>query len=110
MKDTQGIVSSEAVCYNCRDGYVLDSRASVWKHQSHTTFKKPSNNIRIPEMSTLSNLEGDAASSSLRKPSGSGANLCIVCHEDGALMLGTGHDLFGRRSMWEVCPAHPVIP
>jgi len=55
MKDTQGIVSSEEICYSCHDGYVADSRYVVWKDKNHTTFKKPSGNIRIPEKLTLSN-------------------------------------------------------
>ena len=55
MKDTQGIVSSEEVCYSCHDGYVADSRYVVWKGNSHTTFKKPSKNIRVPDALTLSN-------------------------------------------------------
>jgi predicted CXXCH cytochrome family protein len=55
MKDTQGIVSSEEVCYSCHDGYVADSRYIVWKNNNHTTFKKPSKEIKIPETLTLSN-------------------------------------------------------
>jgi hypothetical protein len=54
MKDPQGIFSFEAACTSCRDGYVRDAHDSVWKHRGHTTYKKPSNNIRIPEMLTLS--------------------------------------------------------
>lgn len=55
MKDTQGIVSSEEICYSCHDGYVLDSRHTVWKGNNHSTFKKLSENIRIPDEFTLSN-------------------------------------------------------
>ncbi len=55
MKDTQGIVSSEEICYSCHDGYVLDSRHVVWKGNNHTTFKKPSENVKIPDALTLSN-------------------------------------------------------
>jgi len=55
MKDTQGIVSSEDMCYSCHDGYVVDSRYVVWKGNNHTTFKKPSEKVRIPETLTLSN-------------------------------------------------------
>ena len=54
MKDTQGIVSSEEICYSCHDGYVEDSRYKVWKYNNHTTFKKPSKNIKIPDALTLS--------------------------------------------------------
>jgi predicted CXXCH cytochrome family protein len=55
MKDTQGIVSSEEVCYSCHDGYVADSRYTVWKYNNHPIFKKPSRNIKIPAALTLSN-------------------------------------------------------
>ena len=55
MKDTQGIVSSEAVCYSCHDGYVADARYSVWKNNNHPVFKKPSAGITIPAALTLSN-------------------------------------------------------
>ena len=55
MKDTQGIVSSEAICYSCHDGYVADARFSVWKSGNHPVFKKPSQKITIPPGLTLSN-------------------------------------------------------
>ncbi|MGB5993398.1 MAG: cytochrome c3 family protein [Desulfobacterales bacterium] len=55
MKDTQGVVSSEAICYSCHDGYVSDSRAIVWKYNRHKTFVKPSNNVVIPSTLPLSN-------------------------------------------------------
>jgi predicted CXXCH cytochrome family protein len=55
MKDTQGIVSSEEVCYSCHDGYVVDSRYTVWKYNNHPVFKKPSKDIKIPAALTLSN-------------------------------------------------------
>ena len=34
MKDTQGVVSSEDICYSCHDGYVSDSRYKVWKYNN----------------------------------------------------------------------------
>jgi len=55
MKDTQGVVSSEEICYSCHDGYVIDSRAIVWKYNRHKTFVKPSNNVVIPSALPLSN-------------------------------------------------------
>jgi predicted CXXCH cytochrome family protein len=55
MKDTQGIVSSEAICYSCHDGYVADARFSVWKFNNHTVFKKPSQKVSVPDQLTLSN-------------------------------------------------------
>jgi predicted CXXCH cytochrome family protein len=55
MKDTQGIVSAEEVCYSCHDGYVADARFTVWKANNHTVFKKPSKKVKIPKELTLSN-------------------------------------------------------
>ena len=55
MKDTQGIVSAEEVCYSCHDGYVADSRFTVWKYHNHPTFQKPSKDVIIPSTLTLSN-------------------------------------------------------
>jgi predicted CXXCH cytochrome family protein len=48
MKDTQGVVSSEEVCYSCHDGYVLDSRHIAWTNKRHPVFVKPSKNITVP--------------------------------------------------------------
>jgi predicted CXXCH cytochrome family protein len=55
MKDTQGVVSSEEICYSCHDGYVRDSRYIVDKHQQHQTFMKPSQKVTIPAILPLSN-------------------------------------------------------
>jgi predicted CXXCH cytochrome family protein len=55
MKDTQGIVSSEEICYSCHDGYVADARFTVWKAGNHPVFKKPSPKVKIPPALTLSN-------------------------------------------------------
>jgi len=55
MKDTQGVVSTEEMCYSCHDGYVMDSRAVTWKHKGHRTFVKPSNKVTIPADFPLSN-------------------------------------------------------
>ena len=55
MKDTQGVVSTEEMCYSCHDGYVMDSRAVTWKHKGHRTFIKPSNKVTIPADFPLSN-------------------------------------------------------
>ncbi len=55
MKDTQGIVSSEEMCYSCHDGYVADARYTVWEYNNHPVFKKPSQDVKIPAALTLSN-------------------------------------------------------
>jgi predicted CXXCH cytochrome family protein len=54
MKDSQGIVSSEGICYSCHDGYVADARYTVWKYNNHPVFKKPSRDVEIPAALTLS--------------------------------------------------------
>ena len=55
MKDTEGIVSAEEVCYSCHDGYVANARYTVWKYNNHPIYKKPSKDIKIPAALTLSN-------------------------------------------------------
>ena len=55
MKDTQGVVSSEEMCYSCHDGYVMDSRSVAWKYSGHRTFMKPSKNVTVPAELPLSN-------------------------------------------------------
>ncbi|MBI5408487.1 MAG: hypothetical protein HZA14_03885 [Nitrospirae bacterium] len=54
MKDTQGVVSSEEICFSCHDGYVKDSRHIVWKYNRHPVFVKPSKNVTIPAELPLS--------------------------------------------------------
>ncbi|MBI5196366.1 MAG: hypothetical protein HZA10_08590 [Nitrospirae bacterium] len=53
-KDTQGLESSEEICYSCHDGYVNDSRYIVWKYNRHKTFVVPSKNITVPSTLPLS--------------------------------------------------------
>ena len=55
MKDTQGVVSSEEMCYSCHDGYVVDSRYAAWKYNQHKTFIKPPKDFSIPANFPLSN-------------------------------------------------------
>lgn len=75
MKDTQGVVSSEDICYSCHDGYVNDSRSIVWKNFRHKVFVKPSENVRIPSNLPLSNRD---------------EIYCGTCHS--AHGVGAGHD------------------
>ena len=80
MKDTQGIVSSGTACTSCRNGYALDSRELPWKHRCLTNFKKPSKNMRIPEIWTLNNRD----------------HLCrTTCHESHILLKAL-KDILGR--------------
>ncbi len=46
------------------------------------------------EGSAVKNIEGNAKTSFLRKPASPSPDLCVVCHEDTALLTGTDHDLF----------------
>ncbi|UCF90057.1 MAG: cytochrome c3 family protein, partial [Desulfobacterales bacterium] len=55
MKDTQGVVSAEDVCYSCHDGYVVDSRHIANKYNQHKTFVKPSKSVTVPATLPLSN-------------------------------------------------------
>ncbi len=119
MKDTQGIVSAEEVCYSCHDGYVADSRHITWKYNNHTCFKKPSKNIRVPATLTLSNKDeiycgtchtphsGEASLTgtvsgqtmppgpmSFLRLSNTDSGLCEQCHADAADYKRTkGHPL-----------------
>jgi predicted CXXCH cytochrome family protein len=81
MKDTQGVVSSEAICYSCHDGYVNDSRAIVWKYNRHKTFVKPSNNVTVPSELPLSNKD---------------EIYCGTCHS----AHGVSSELRGGRSLF----------
>jgi predicted CXXCH cytochrome family protein len=101
MKDTQGVVSSEEICYSCHDGYVNDSRSIVWKYSGHKTFVKPSSQILIPSTLSLSN-KGEIYCGTCHSPHGAGAapddsgitsffkeknidsSLCAMCHTNEA--------------------------
>ncbi|UCF87493.1 MAG: hypothetical protein JSV71_01930, partial [Nitrospiraceae bacterium] len=54
MKDTQGVVSSEEMCYSCHDGYINDSRFITWKYNRHKVYVRPSKNVSIPYNMPLS--------------------------------------------------------
>ncbi len=113
MKDTQGVVSSEDICYSCHDGYVLDSRSIVWKFNRHPTFIKPSRNIRVPENLPLS-VKGEIYCGTCHSAHGKGAaphgdplgrtsvireenidsGLCKMCHRNEAdYMRSNGHPI-----------------
>ncbi len=103
MKDTQGVVSSEEICYSCHDGYVLDSRHITWKLNRHPVFVKPSENITVPEELPLS-VKGEIYCGTCHSAHGQGATdednpegrtalyreanidsgLCEKCHSDKA--------------------------
>ncbi|KPJ78109.1 MAG: hypothetical protein AMJ54_05310 [Deltaproteobacteria bacterium SG8_13] len=113
MKDTQGVVSSEDICYSCHDGYVQDSRHLVWKHNSHKTFVKPSRKVNVPKSLPLSNKD-ELYCGTCHSPHGAGSapkggvegitsffreknvdsSLCAMCHRNEArFTLTNGHPL-----------------
>jgi predicted CXXCH cytochrome family protein len=101
MKDTQGVVSSEEICYSCHDGYVNDSRSIVWKYSGHKTSVKPSSRMSIPSTLPLSN-KGEIYCGTCHSAHGAGAapddsgitsffreknidsKLCAMCHANEA--------------------------
>ncbi|MDH3574043.1 MAG: cytochrome c3 family protein [Desulfobacteraceae bacterium] len=101
MKDTQGVVSSEEICYSCHDGYVNDSRSIAWKFNGHKTFVKPSSRVSIPSTLPLSN-KGEIYCGTCHSAHGAGAapddsgitsffreknmnsSLCAMCHANEA--------------------------
>jgi len=113
MKDTQGVVSSEEICYSCHDGYVNDSRHVVWKDNQHKTFVKPSGNVTVPAVLPLSNrneiycgtchsahgagaapAEGGSGMTSFFREKNVDSSLCEMCHVNEADYQRTkGHPL-----------------
>ena len=113
MKDTQGVVSSEEICYSCHDGYVIDSRAIAWKYKQHKTYVKPSKNVVVPSTLPLSNKdeiycgtchsahgvgsdsnEGRSLFTSFSREKNVDSSLCEKCHGEQANFKGTnGHPL-----------------
>jgi predicted CXXCH cytochrome family protein len=103
MKDTQGVVSSEDMCYSCHDGYVMDSRHITWNKNRHVTFVKPSDNITVPPELPLS-VKGEIYCGTCHSAHGRGAaphgdptgktslmretnidsSLCETCHSSKA--------------------------
>ncbi len=113
MKDTQGVVSSEQICYSCHDGYVKDSRDIVWKFNRHPVFVKPSKNIAVPSELPL-NVKGEIYCGTCHSAHGKGASphgdpmgrtsvfrernidssLCEMCHRnEAAYKSSNGHPL-----------------
>ncbi len=113
MKDTQGVVSSEAICYSCHDGYVQDSRHLTWSYHNHPFFVKPSKNITVPIDLPLS-VKGEIYCGTCHSAHGKGASphgnpmgrtsvfrdinidssLCEKCHRNEAsFKYSNGHPL-----------------
>ncbi len=113
MEDTQGVVSSEEICYSCHDGYVKDSRHITWTYNRHPTFVKPSKNITVPADLPLS-VKGEIYCGTCHSAHGKGASphgnplgrttvfrelnidssLCEKCHRNEAsYKFSNGHPL-----------------
>lgn len=114
MKDTQGVVSSEEICYSCHDGYVQDSRHIAWSYNRHPVFVKPSKNVTVPNDLPLSvkdeiycgtchSAHGKGAAAQHGDPTGRTAvfreininsSLCEKCHRNEAsFKFSNGHPL-----------------
>ncbi len=119
MADTQGVVSSEEICYSCHDGYINDSRYITWKYNRHKTSVKPSKNVTIPSSLPL-NVRGEVYCGTCHSAHGRGAaphgdptgktslfretnvdsSLCEKCHSDKAdYKLSNGHQVHKVSSL-----------
>lgn len=85
MKDTQGVVSSEDICYSCHDGYVKDSRHIIGKYNRHPVFVKPSENVKVPPELPLS-VKGEV--------------YCGTCHSAHGKGAASHGDPTGRTSVF----------
>ena len=103
MRDTQGVVSSEDICFSCHDGYVKDSRNITWNFNRHPMFVKPSKNVTVPIDLPLSS-KGEIYCGTCHSAHGKGASphgnplgrtsvfrelnidssLCEMCHRNEA--------------------------
>jgi predicted CXXCH cytochrome family protein len=113
MRDTQGVVSSEEICYSCHDGYVNDSRYNAWNYNRHKVYVKPSKNVSIPMNMPLS-VHGEIYCGTCHSAHGRGAaphgnpmgvtsffretkvdsNLCEMCHRnESAFENSLGHPI-----------------
>jgi predicted CXXCH cytochrome family protein len=113
MKDTQGVVSSEDICYSCHDGYINDSRFITWTYKRHPVYVEPSKNTSIPINMPLS-VKGEIYCGTCHSAHGRGAaphgnpmgltsffretkvdsNLCEMCHRnESAYTLSKGHPI-----------------
>jgi predicted CXXCH cytochrome family protein len=117
MKDTQGVVSTEDMCYSCHDGYVQDSRNFTWSYNRHPVFVKPSKNVTIPPELPLS-VNGEIYCGTCHSAHGKGASahsnptgrtkiyrdtnvdssLCEKCHvNEKSYKTANGHPLHSDK-------------
>ena len=117
MKDTQGVVSSEEICYSCHDGYVMESRHITWSYNRHPVFVKPSRNVTVPldlplsvkdeiYCGTCHSAHGKGAAPQHGDPTGRTAvfrevnidsSLCEKCHRNEAsFRFSNGHPVHSK--------------
>jgi predicted CXXCH cytochrome family protein len=73
------------MCRTCHDPHVWSASAST---------AAPVEEAAATTDKAAAMVEGDAADSFLRRVASPKPDLCVVCHPDTALLVGTDHDLF----------------
>jgi predicted CXXCH cytochrome family protein len=80
---TQG--GDRIMCRTCHDPHIWSAGGKATDH---------SDDPKSATDAAVKNIKGDARNSFLRKVASPTPDLCVVCHEDTALLVGTDHDLF----------------
>ena len=118
----QNVASSEAMCFSCHDGFVMDSR-DKWKDGNYTGHRlgmAPPDHMTLPEhdgeiefplnadgniycgtchSGHLSSAEGAYAKTGLfMRQSANDGQICTACHVENAAIKGSAHDKGGRRN------------
>ena len=119
---TQNIASSEAMCFSCHDGFVMDSRHawSSGRNHGHPVGMAPSDDMSIPvwddsaefplnedgnvycgtcHSAHLSEAEGAFEKTKpFMRQSADGGQICTACHADELAIKGSAHDKGSRRA------------
>ncbi len=102
------VVASEAMCFSCHDGSVVDSRARMLRGHGHRTGTPPPDDMAIPEVFPLDdrgNMEcatchtahnipvnaADAGETIFLRMSNRNSAMCKECHADKLGGLETGN-------------------
>jgi predicted CXXCH cytochrome family protein len=91
LYDAQG-GTKDGDCIKCRTCHDPHTWAADGNGQAKATV--PGDVSEDSPQPAVKNVEGDASNSFLRRPASPRPDLCVVCHEDTALLVGTDHDLF----------------
>jgi hypothetical protein len=82
-----GTESGETIrCLTCHDPHIWEGNGMLPPRGVTSAANRSGNTTTI--------LEGDARNSFLRKSASPKPDLCVICHEDTAFLMGTDHDLF----------------